>query len=234
MLGLMSRSRPDDRFDHLIRAATGVFIRQGYRRTQMSDVAQAAGLAKGTLYLYVDGKAALFDLALRYAAHPEPIPTPKILPVPAPSPGSTVRFVQDRLAETHLPRLAAAFADTEATDPAVELEGIVRELYAAMEAERIGIKLLDRCGNEFPEIAAAFRRLSREGLPLQLREYLRERIRREEFRTFPDLDVAARVVMELITTWAVHIHWDPSPVQYDPRAAEDTVVAFVKGALLRE
>lgn len=36
---------------NLIDAATGVFIAQGYRRTQMSDIAEAMGLAKGTVYL---------------------------------------------------------------------------------------------------------------------------------------------------------------------------------------
>jgi hypothetical protein len=47
----MARKIPDDRFDQLIDTATQVFIEQGYRRTQMADIAEAMGVAKGTLYL---------------------------------------------------------------------------------------------------------------------------------------------------------------------------------------
>jgi len=61
------RRVPTDRIERLIECATEVFIDQGYRRTQMSDVASALGVAKGTLYLYVDSKEALFDLVARYA-----------------------------------------------------------------------------------------------------------------------------------------------------------------------
>ncbi|MDE4174776.1 TetR/AcrR family transcriptional regulator [Phaeobacter sp. PT47_59] len=37
-------------------AARSCFIQKGYHATRMSDVAKAAGLAKGTLYLYFDSK----------------------------------------------------------------------------------------------------------------------------------------------------------------------------------
>ena len=37
----MARKIPDDRFEQLIDTATQVFIEQGYRRTQMADIADA-------------------------------------------------------------------------------------------------------------------------------------------------------------------------------------------------
>ena len=63
----MARSIPKDRFQDLLEAATAVFLEQGYRRTQMADVAARMGVAKGTLYLYVESKDALFDAVLRHA-----------------------------------------------------------------------------------------------------------------------------------------------------------------------
>jgi len=50
----MVRRVPEARFAQLIEAATRVFIEQGYRRTQMADIAEALGVAKGTLYGYVE------------------------------------------------------------------------------------------------------------------------------------------------------------------------------------
>ena len=49
----MARGIPAGRLEQLVDCATRVFIDQGYRRTQMADVADALGVAKGTLYLYV-------------------------------------------------------------------------------------------------------------------------------------------------------------------------------------
>ena len=49
-------------------AALGVFCRQGYDRSQVADVAKVMGVAPGTIYLYVEGKEALFDLTIRHTA----------------------------------------------------------------------------------------------------------------------------------------------------------------------
>ena len=46
-----------------------------------------------------------------------------------------------------------------------------------------------------------------------------------------DLAVAARFIIECIATWAVHIHWDPSPQSIAPEAAEQTVVELVVRSL---
>jgi Bacterial regulatory proteins, tetR family len=70
----MVRRTPEHRFQDLLDAATRVFIAQGYRRTQVADVAEAMRVAKGTVYLYVESKEALFDAALRYADAPGPVP----------------------------------------------------------------------------------------------------------------------------------------------------------------
>jgi AcrR family transcriptional regulator len=51
--------RPDDRTQELLEAALQVFARQGYRNTRLDDVAQVAGVTKGTIYHYFDTKEAL-------------------------------------------------------------------------------------------------------------------------------------------------------------------------------
>ncbi|MGH3293707.1 MAG: TetR/AcrR family transcriptional regulator, partial [Trebonia sp.] len=48
------------RRDQIIAAAAGCFARSGYHVTTMADIAEAAGVSKGTPYLYVPGKEALF------------------------------------------------------------------------------------------------------------------------------------------------------------------------------
>ena len=43
----------------ILEAATALFIRQGYRKTSMDEVAREAGVAKGTVYLYFKNKTDL-------------------------------------------------------------------------------------------------------------------------------------------------------------------------------
>jgi AcrR family transcriptional regulator len=48
------------RRDQIIAAAAGCFARAGYHTTTMADIAGAAGVSKGTPYLYFPSKEALF------------------------------------------------------------------------------------------------------------------------------------------------------------------------------
>src|SRR4029453_6606501 len=158
----MARTIPDDRLARLVQCATQVFIAQGYRRTQMADVPKGLGGAKGTLYLYVESKEALFDLVARNAdgdlvAHP---PT---LPIRTPKRGATIKYVRERLPPrpaacgargarggSHVTEaLAGALGPGRVADPHAELERIVRELYDVVARNRFGIKLLDRAAPDY-------------------------------------------------------------------------------------
>lgn len=223
---------PAQRLQDLVEAATGVFIAQGYRRTQMADVAEVLGVAKGTLYLCVESKEALFDVALRYADAPRPIAAPPTLPVPTPARGRTLRYVQERLAsDPASPTLREALGRGRAHASAEELAKIVRELHQAMARNRTGIRLVDRCAAEYPELAKVWFVLGRGALLAQLTTYLEGGIRLRRFRAVPDPAVAARLVMETLVFWAVHRHWDPAPQPVDSRAVEETVVQMLVDAL---
>lgn len=228
----MPRQIPPTRFQDLVEAATAVFISQGYRRTQMADVAEALGVAKGTLYLCVESKEALFAVALRYADAPRPIVAPSTLPIPAPERGRTLGYVQERLAsDPASPTLRDALGRGRVGAGAAELATILRELHQAMARNRTGIKLVDRCAAEYPELAKVWFGQGRGALLAQLTTYLEGGIRLRRFRAVPDPAVAARLVMETLVFWAVHRHWDPAPQPVDPRAVEETVVQMLVDAL---
>jgi len=231
----MARRAPPDRFQDLIEAATRVFIAQGYRRTQMVDVANAMGVAKGTLYLYVESKEALFAAVVRYADQPHPIAAPAALPLRTPNPEDTLAEVERRLREEGaLPSLTAALARSRVRDVRAELRGILCELYGALARHRIGITILDRCALDYPELAKLWYSAGREGALSLLARYLEERARRGSLRRFADEAVAARIVLETLIFWAVHRHWDPHPQAVDEVAAGDTAIQFIVGALVEE
>jgi AcrR family transcriptional regulator len=64
------RAAPEERQDHILRAALEVFSEHGFAATRLEDVAHRAGVAKGTLYLYFPDKEALFERMLQSVAAP--------------------------------------------------------------------------------------------------------------------------------------------------------------------
>ena len=58
--------RPDARSAELMDAALEVFARNGYRNTRLEEVAEAAGVTKGTIYHYFDTKEALLLSVCRH------------------------------------------------------------------------------------------------------------------------------------------------------------------------
>jgi AcrR family transcriptional regulator len=51
--------RPEERMTELLEAALLVFSSKGYRNTRLEEVAEAAGVTKGTIYHYFENKEAL-------------------------------------------------------------------------------------------------------------------------------------------------------------------------------
>jgi AcrR family transcriptional regulator len=231
----MARTMPDDRIEQLVDCATAVFMDRGYTLTQMADVAAALGVAKGTIYLYVESKEALFDLVARYADAPRPFAKKPALPVRTPKAGATLKYVRERLAQSGVPpTLARALAGKRVDDVRAEFEAIIRELYDTLAANRRGIKLLDRSARDYPELAAIWFEGARDGLIGLLTQYLDERVRRRVFQPVPDPAIAARLIIETVIFWAVHRHSDPHPQRVEEAVAKDAVVQFLTRAFIKE
>jgi AcrR family transcriptional regulator len=235
----MVRTIPADRFPAVVAAAARVFITHGYQRTQVQDVADALGLAKGTLYGYADGKAALFAAAVRYADGHEAWPAVADLPVPAQDEREIAAVVAGRLAgEIADLKLVRALQDplpAKATpaDFRAELTGIVTDLYARLARHRIAIKLVDRCAPELPELAAVWFGTGRQGNVSGIEEYLVVRERAGLVSLPGPAPLVARTVVELCALWAVHCHFDPAPgASTDTEAIDDETVAAMVAELV--
>ena len=61
-----SRAPGSPQREAILKAATATFLRYGFKKTSMDDVAQAAGVSRQGLYLYFETKDLLFREALQY------------------------------------------------------------------------------------------------------------------------------------------------------------------------
>lgn len=223
----MPRTIPPGRFDDVVRNATEEFIARGYRRTQMSDIANAVGVSKATLYLYVESKAALFALCREHADTKTEIPLPTELPVTAATllldPTRAAKRIEEAAA---LPRLHRALGVPRADDIAAELQGIIGELYDVTERNCRTIKLLDRCWDH-PDLGGAWQAAGREGPRRILAEYVALRMRAGQLRSDLEPRLAARLIIESVATWAMHIKWDRAPEPFEPVSTRQSVIEFI-------
>ncbi len=230
----MARRRPQDFLDRLVQAGMRVFARKGLKRARMSDVAREMGVSHGTLYNYVQSKEALFYLLVDRGGKAAGGPLPRQWPLRTPSRRAILRRLEEQIRDTFaLPKLDAALRRRRVRDARKELEEILRELYERTEETRGGATVIERSALDLPDLFRVFFVQTRRGLLARLTGYLERRIRSGHFRRVPDPAVAARVLLETVTTFGRHRHQDPDPQPMDDRAARETTVEMLVHSLIR-
>ncbi len=231
----MPRRRPPGRLDQLADAALTVFGTKGFRLAQMDDIAAVMGIAKGTLYGYVDGKEALFALAVESVMRPGPLPSPP-LPVAAPTEAELLARIRERIAELcALPALERATrrrVTPAAPDAARELAEVIGELWDLFAATRRGADMIERSARDWPELAEVFYVGFRRDLITRLATYIEQRSGRGEFRPANNPGVAARFLLESVVWFARHRLRDPDAPQIDEAAARSVVTRLLINALI--
>lgn len=232
----MVRPIPAERFRQLVDVATRTFVVRGYRLTQMSDIAEALGVAKGTLYGYVESKEALFDAAVRYSDGHSVEPPGDSLPLPTPEKGSTAGYVRERLSQEvgdlELVRVLSRPRDCAPQEGEFEL--IMRDLFRRMSRNRRALKLIDRCAIDHPELARVWFEQGRYGQVALLASYLETMGSAGHVRVLSNVQLAARMVLETIALWAIHMPWDPAPQTLIDDEVESAVVDMLVHAYLKE
>ena len=230
----MPRAIPAERFGHLVAAATKTFIARGYRQTQMADVAEALGVAKGTVYGYVESKEALFDAAVRYADGHLALPSLEQLPLRSPAAGATVAYVRGRIAAeaADMVLIQVVSGRVAKGDAPSELSAVLSDLYRRIARNRLALKLVDRCACDYPELAEVWFGQGRGAQHALLVELLETRAAAKRLRRVENPSVVARTIIEAIAFWALHRHFDAAPQALDDAAAERAVIDLIVHGLL--
>lgn len=227
----MARKKEPQKLEAIAEAAIVCFSDLGVRRTQMTDVAKAAGMSAGALYLYVSSKEALFHLAILKVSS-RPLDT-LALPLADPGMAETVAVFVTRAAEIrHWPSLDAALKP-RARVGREALLAIGRELYDMLHESRRAIWLVDRCAAEIPE----FEHLHARELRGQHRDALAgiamKAMGRKEAPP-PAVKLAARLAIEAVAWSAMHrmresaANWIPG---LDEENARETAAAAFAATL---
>lgn len=206
-----------------------MFVAHGYARAQMDDVADALGVAKGTVYGYVSSKEALFALAVAFGDRLEELPSHDRLPLDLEDLPRPAEVVAERLAGEVGGMRLVAVAQSPGADALAEVEEVARDLLVRLGRNRVAIKLVDTCAADFPELAELWFGGGRWAQVDLLTGYLRRQAEAGRLELAGDVAVIARTVIELCAMWAVHMPWDPAPRPLEPDDLLATVPRMVRG-----
>jgi len=222
------------RLRELVIAALQIFSRQGYERSQVADVAKVMGVAPGTIYLYVEGKEALFDLIIRHTASDDPDWLDNLeVPIPTPAPGTTLEFLREVLGRKgQWPLLETALRSHSTPDIRSELDGVVREQYRLMTRHRAGLVLLTRSALEFPGLVEVFVLGLRKRLLDSLGHYLQARMESRQIRALADTAATAAVLTQTIVWANLQRPFDPGLSAFTEQTIEDATVDLIVSGLL--
>lgn len=226
------RRKPAGRLRQIADAAVTVLSRQGYRLTQMADVARECGLSAGALYGYVESKEALLHLALVHAFGMEL--DEATLPHRVASPDEPLNLLKREIKRAAVwPVLSERTRDGIRLRPD-DLSLVAGELFDAMHARRRSVWLLDRCAQDIPEIAALYVKQVKARYLHDLTAFIAAGQAQRLFHRDVDPAVAARALLEMIAWLAMHRLRDALPLPADEdqvrRAAVSLVLHAVSGA----
>ncbi len=220
--------------EKIVKSAISVFSERGYKEAQMSHIAQEAGLALGTLYLYFESKESLFNFLLKYIFIDQE--NLDAMPVPIRSPSWDFGLTSGRNAFVSS-KLSAIFNDAihngDRADVHEEFEKIIRNLFSTLATYRHGITILFKSSLKYPQLADFYVGIVKDLLEL-LYAYLDKRIGQGLIREVPSVSASARFILESVGWFAVHRHRALHQVAFSEKIAEETVVDVLMHAFIPE
>ena len=122
MMHIEPRERDSEKLQRIIDAAVAVFGQRGFHRATMQDIADEAGVGKGTTYLYFGSKEQLLEYIFEHAIQQYVAGAQAAAALPAPAPERLRRLIAGTLVGAQLKRGMARFVLEGTTGVSSELK----------------------------------------------------------------------------------------------------------------
>jgi len=177
----------------ILGAALRIFAERGYGGARIEDIAEAAGIGKGTLYVYFSSKRALLEGVVRAAADPGLAAIEAIAVQAEGEPADVIRVILERAKRALHNDITPVFA-----------------------------KVLVAEGSRAPEVSAIYRKEVMEPLLELIATVIGRGIQTGKFRPI-DPNLAARLLLAPAIATAVTLEvFGPANAGYAPDALLDT------------
>jgi AcrR family transcriptional regulator len=222
------RKRKPGRLRDIGAAALAVFTHQGFRLTQMADVAREAGISVGALYSYVDGKEALLELAFAQALGEV---GEQGEPFRASGRANAGSALATKLATSiRWPLLKKALEQGRVRSDA--LAAIIDELFTVLSQHRHLFWLLDRCAAEVAELTGLYETAVRGRYFADFTRFIGINATGRDLSN-EDVAALARALFEMVAWMGMHRHRDRQPPMVSDEVARRAVIEIALLAVQR-
>ncbi len=208
--------------ERIIDEAVDSFIKFGYRRTQIADIAEKAEISKGSIYSYFQSKEALVDYLIKIEL--QPIPRDEwTIPVETPPAGATLKFLKTHMKSRGIQEYFQELIGRECRDPRAELEQVVRDSYHLLDSMKYTTLFIERFQKDMPGLEPIYDQWNGDRMRW-FQKYTKVRMEQGHFRNLPSAGVAARFMNQTIAWFAMIRHVHPKQGGVSAAKAEEMVV----------
>lgn len=217
------------RIQSIVEAATALFLKQGYTKTQISHIAKGAGVSVGTIYHDFAGKREIMHYILKCTIHPEFFDREPETPISDSNfevlEQEINKVFEESTKELQKPLLNGLNGYT--------FECLISDVFDLLSQYAVGCLFIEKNQYDFPVLTKRYKAYRKEFL-LTITEYLRNFIERGEIRKLDNIELTTILIVETLSWWAMDIHYtsfetcDISPKVAKKVCMDNMITAYKK------
>lgn len=218
----------NQRMKAIAAAATRLFLRQGYSRTQMSHIAKEVGVSVGTIYLEFAGKKEIMHFILKGTLDPD-FPEQEFT---RPLTDALFAGLEEEII-ARFEALGQAFAARLAVGlEEYSFEALLGDAFDLLAQHGVGCLFIEKNYFDFPRLAQHYQ-VYRKAFFRTMMEYLQAFEARGDLRPVEDWELTAALIVETLSWWAMDVRYTAFetheiPVERAKGVCLDNLVAAYK------
>lgn len=198
-----------NRMNLIFDAASRLFINKGYARTQMKDIAKEIGLSTGMLYVYFTSKRDILSFLLKGTIVPEFVTQEFELPIRSELFASLDREIMEAFEQNT--RAFSAHLNDIANYPLAQM---LSDAFDIISRYGIGCLLIEKNPDDLGKLTIYYKGY-RQSFYNQVLSYITQYIQNGTFRQVDLPQHVARLIIETLSWWGMHITNDAYEIQKD-------------------
>lgn len=199
------------RIDAIVEAATSLFLRQGYSKTQISHIAKAVGVSVGTIYHDFVGKKEIMQYILKTTIQPDF----SRRNIETPISGDNFEGLEQDIVDT-LEKSAAEFKRPLTQELAgYSFEALISDAFDMLSRYAAGCLFIEKNQYDFKFLAGHYKAY-RSNFIDAMAEYLRAFIENGTVRRVEDVELTTVLIVEILSWWAMDIRYTSFEISHIP------------------
>lgn len=216
------------RIHAIIEAATLLFLRQGYSKTQISHIAKAVGVSVGTIYHDFVGKKEIMHYILKCTIQPS----------------FSARELEKPISDEHFAGLEQDIVKLfeksaeEFKEPLLRklnnysFEALISDAFDLLTRYAVGCLFIEKNQYDFPFLAENYRKYRKEFLST-MTEYLKTFMEKGTIREIDNIELTAVLIVETLSWWAMDMRYtsfetSDIPIEAAKKVCMDNIISAYK------